>query len=469
MSNSILWSRMLWKLRREAGSALWIAIIMPPIALLLSRPLQTEMQPWAILLRFMLEHGSMLAVIALAVAFVASRAALETRQGALASDNLPVPAVVNWAQGFLLPALVTAVVSAWIGACALAVRDIHPLSEFGAYYLAMWVAVWIAAVGLAYLFGATASLWAGSFAGTFMGMFLVMLLAPMREAHQRGRLEWGPDNTFFLAALSVAVLGVVLGGLIFTVITARKAMRVRRLAAGGFAALTAVLSLGTFFGVEAAKNRPGAAPVSVVSDDGSLRVMMHGQSGGPGGGFTEYQFRDLRDGYAARQGFELYSQPVGFLGRRIVLIAESPGLSRDRIRFVRWDTASGNRSTMTTIRLPRALRLTTPSVNYRTFEASMQPEGRYAMLATASPLGEGNDIWMLDLRTGGARIVALNQWSDLRGTPPTWVGDTAVISYGDGHTAYDGRTGTSRRLRGDAAAARYLLGIDRTGLEGGAQ
>ncbi len=469
MSSQVIWSRMLWKVRREAGSALWLAVLMPPIALVLSRPLQTYTQPFEMLLGFLLEHGSVYGIMAVAVILTASRAAMETRQGALASDNLPVPPAVNWAQGFLLPALVTAAVSAWIGACALAVRDIHPLSAFGVYYLAMWVALWLGAVGLAYLLGAAASMWAGSFAGNFVGMACLMLMAQMREAHQRGRLEWGPDNTFFLAALSVAVLGVALGGLIFTVFTARKATRVRRFAAGGFAALTAVLSMGTFFGVEAAKNRPGAAPMLVVSDDGSLRVMMDGQSSGPRAEFTTYRFRDLRDGFEARKGFELYSQPVGFLGRRMVLIAESPARSRDRIRFVKWDTGSGNLSILTTIRLPRALRMTTPSVTYRTFEASMQPEGRYAMLATASPLGEGNDIWMLDLRTGGAQIVAMNRWSNLRATPPAWVGDTAVVSYGDGHTAYDGRTGTTRRLHGAPAAARYLLGISRTGAEGGAK
>lgn len=416
MDSLRVWQRLLWKLRREAGMAPALIVIIPPLGMLLARSFKNATSPGELISLFLLEQGSVLAAWAVAVMLVTSRASSDTRQGSLTADHLPVPPLWNWLQGFLIPAGTLTLAGLWVGTTGLALQDIPIWSVKSVIYLAFWMLAWAASLGIAHLYAAAFGTSAGTLAGTWLGMASYVALSGAKESHllpssPYHSARWGSDVLALLATVAVAVVGVWLGTLIYTVLAARKPVRYRRELSLGASILICVVSLGSFAGWEQRAHPPSGSGATLFwpleSPDGSLRVELAGQSGGKQGGATELVLRDYRDGFTALARFELYCMPIGFEGRRVCYVADAPGQSRSRVRISRWDSAGGGIAPVAEFPLPRGFRLfSPPSVSYSRFRAWVRPDGRYILAMIPSDDGRNGMLWVVDTRSGSARVVA---------------------------------------------------------------
>lgn len=377
------WKALLWKAFREERILVAILFLLPPLVFLVAHTLPQ----W----RYTVAPVGIV-VFAVAIAALAVYKVPSKDRPNFSRIHLPLPFVAGWVLQFIAPLVVCLLAGAWFGLWSLFLYDSLPVLRALAGAIGAG-----AAFCTSYVLGSATTWWLGIVAGVFIGLTVRMETYPK---------EW----RFVLYWLAVAVAGALL----YDLVGRNWPGRIRRAAAVGVPAilLGIVLINGTV-----AVSVDYYAP-RIDSSDWSRYVTPIKSNGGR---ITILEFGNYRTDNTARHEFENIVVPVDFAGHDRVYIAQQRA-GEKVIRVLLWNTSSGTVDEVLTIPSgPVAL------VPVRGFPRGfVRPDERYMLLAVRSQVGQGRDLWVVDLKTRLATIALVN--SIFASGNVQWVGDRALLS-----------------------------------------
>jgi hypothetical protein len=166
-------------------------------------------------------------------------------------------------------------------------------------------------------------------------------------------------------------------------------------------------------------------PARIYSTDGSLAVEVMS---------AKLHFIDYRQGRTATRALQPSMQPIGFVGRRTVIVAEQRPGERG-ITLLCWDTTTNDMIPLLTIPTKRgALAKSLVDINsgsYPSFHAEVSPDSRYILLALPTQYGdaEATNLWLVDFQKAHVKLI-LPMSSPFIGNDHSWQENSVVISGG---------------------------------------
>lgn len=412
MDRQGLWKALLWKEFREGWLPVAVFILAPPVLFGFVGTMP-EITWWAGLLVF-------LAVICMPIMlamWASGKSARENAANEFVESHLPVNPVPIWIIAFLIPYALSWLFGVWhIGWAAEAgLRDQEqywsPISAalmFGCAY------------GTAYFLSETLSRWAAVVLGAGVGIFGTFLAL---EVKLDGAPHWVLGLYISLAAAPLV------GSLIYNLVVRRRSLRFRQ----GLSIAVPILIIAVpIAGLIADSGQDSRDPYLlciselIYSPDHAQNVVPDLKSGRPmHTGYTGLKFSNNRMNQVIYRKFENAVQPVDCsIPNRAYLVQQRKG--ENSVRVLVWHANEVHEIA----RVP-AGRDALVDYHYWYWDspiccAVVRPDGRYMLLRLRSPLGNGDDLWLIDLKRGHSEVVIANEDNlDLSGL--RWVDGRVII------------------------------------------
>jgi len=440
MSRLQIVKRLLWKEFREGLPVLLFAAVAPPV-LFGAPPLVPRLFAYREPIGFVAAMA-LLAALALWVA----KPDKKRRPEDFGPERLPAGPVTYWSASFLGPAVWVAAAGAWLGLWSSALFGSNHAS-----FLALAWTVFIVALFAGLKFMASAlPVWVTAPCAMAWALWACGSLLPIFRDDPAATIRWAKLTTWFNiwagAAASVALL-------LFAVFRGPWAARVKRAAAIAF--VVAVLP-GPYAGVVGAAVKDMARPFfdydygAISADDGSF--FLKSDTRKTPEGLVSLEFNDRRIG---RTTTRLLKQRVRALGvregRYVYLAQAAPGDLN--VKVLEWDTRR-DRTRVAALIPTRAASLQGRTVLefmslllmdlggqaidplsgmfVNAGSDRVSPSGDLLAVTLRSTAGTGNDLWMVDLRSGRSVIVLAN--SLFARDQARWTGRRLILS-GQGRLA----------------------------------
>lgn len=421
MRDRSIWRALVWKELRVWRQLAVMALVMPPMLLGASAGFGKGSA-----VSLLIRTSAAFTFATLLVMWGAMKAAHEKRSEDFTAAHQPVPPAVQWLVSFAFPLIVasamggwygmwaraadhweaadlTAITGALIGACVFAIA--HFLSELSAKWSAAFVVALGAAAGLSVL--------------------LTMSVAEARAIP--------------FSALVIVLAGTVVGSLLFGVLLTRRPRRVRRWAALSVfpvMALLLVWNLGIPRGRHGILN-PYADYIVPRIDSADWAAHVCEVHLAASERDTAIEFRNDRTGRTVIRRFETATVPLDFQDDgHALLIQQKP--DEDAVRVLLWDAATNAVTAIAVI--PAGSR----ALIHGRFSplGFADPRGRYLLVALRSMVGEGRDLWLVDLDSEQSTVVRGNalfafDWAQ-------WSGGRAFLSGEGNPLVIDLKAGTAR-------------------------
>lgn len=385
MGRANVWRRLLWKEYREGRWVALIALLAPAVCF--SMAARYNFNSWQRgLFAFPGTAG-----MHLAIAFWAAGRGAGKRQGSeFARSHLPVHPFGEWTASFLVPALVTTALGCWFGFWANKAMPDYPVVwsiQAGALDL-------VTTYAICYLMSAIISSWAAIVvaalrvaAGTLIN---VWSLSPYNAS----------DVLWFAGRIA---LGALLGSLVFTALAQKKSLAFRQ--AVSLMLLVAVIFVPLignfdtswlfpkserriFYGGGNTTSQGLAVHVDFVWNKQAAKELHVPK----GWWFCE----NHRTGTLCKREFPERTQLMDIAGEKWVFLALQPR-RRGPIVITRWDS--------TTNRVRKVARIPTKGIALETGFNHASPDGSYLLTVMESLIGNGYDLWLVDLKSGRSEIV----------------------------------------------------------------
>jgi hypothetical protein len=409
MSGLVVWKRLLWKEMREGWLILAAMFVLP---VLFSKAPDTTVGGLLRLSAWWFDQA--LVIIWASGKATRSKGGMEFTEG-----RLPTKPMIDWICSFLIPLIAVAAAGAWLA------RMTAP-EPFDSTFFRLMALDLAATFAICYLLSAITSYWMAVAIG-------------MARVATGGLILMTSYMTTWNAVSVVARIGAgcAAGTLVFLVLARRKPLQERQAFALVAALLVALLPyVGHFDSREVFWWRESKPAEGILGwwfqDDRSKTDMHTGRSYRRGVytvdviGRNQLEYREARslfDNQFVRRVHHGFSGDVGIIDATGAAchFAEQPFKS-DRVRIIRWDVRSNRTRTLGSARLgSEALS--------RFGIASISPDERYVLMMSASTMGIGMDLWLLDLSKGNAVVVLDN--SAFAMDAVHWYRDKALL-YGSG-------------------------------------
>lgn len=398
--------RLLWKELRESWLFVLIAAIAPPAMLWFSgaNPFPTSKAASDVI-----NYAGVLCSSVVVMVWAIRKGSRRREEGKSPLAHLPANRFFEQAVSVLLPLVISALIGAWAGNHvpiqyyqnpALRIQAHDTAIDFGILYL-------IAGFAGCYLLAAALSMWMGLLCGFVWSVVGLNWMTRSDYLIANSYFAEGAGSLLVRTALaSMACLWLYL-------MLRRKSARIARIAPIGLLAAVVFVPIiyGQFFDPHVSE-RYGD---NLRSSDRSLELMVSKDN--------VLAWRDMRsDTYV-----ELPSHgDVGLIAfddaRCAYVVRQAKG--SDRAEIVRWDGVTV--VPLATIAVPEgAIRRSTGWLNCR---GSVSPDRQYLSCGIRSSLGQGTDLWIVDLRSGLGWIAFPITYPPARAT---WLGRRAVFSFYD--------------------------------------
>ncbi|MBI2843515.1 MAG: hypothetical protein HYX78_08955 [Armatimonadetes bacterium] len=410
MAGASIWKRLLWKEFREGWQVVLFTVVAPAVLFSVAGRIPSYLRDYSILwgiitviLKFSGAAGVHLMIALWAAAKGGSR-----RSGNQVAGHLPVSPTAEWSVSVLLPVLALGILGLWFG--LFASRVVPGIYTPGKMILAGALDL-AATYAICYFIALIVSTWAAVLFGLFRmvgGTLLsVLTLRPMLE----------PDAVRFVAGIT---LGGVVAAFLFFALSQKRSLGFRQ----GFSLLVMIIfAFGpALFGVDIESMIPDKFEYkiwggSVMSPDGLLTVEWVLAKTAP----EKVSFKALNrlTNMTRTRSFESETCLLGASDRRTVYLAQQRP-AESSVRVLRWDVQTGDMKAVSVLNARPGVILQQGS--------RLSPNSRYTVLILRSVVGNGLDVWVVDLQTGGNGVVIpCAPLRQLRGND--WVGNKVILAW----------------------------------------
>lgn len=417
--------RLLWKEFREGWLVVLIAVALPPATLRLSMRMPFPMSSDATdLIRYSGVIGSYAALMLWAI----RKGSRRRDEGKTPLAHVPVNPIFEKAISILIPLAISALIGVWVGAhvpiegrsggyvpkspvvAAMLLRETQETAmRFSSLYAS-------SAVAGCYLMSAAISAWAGLLAGfvwTIVGLSWVTTLQQMSFDARH----------YWMAFVSRTAAGAVLCLALFILPRGRQ-LRASRIIA---VALLAAIMFGPMaYDQFIAPDQSAYYGDIVYSADRSL-VLDSSVENAIGSKHTEkivastsvVSLTDRRTGRSVTRDFRGAVYLIGFDNAGYAYLVRQ-GIGSSRAGIIRWK----GRSATLLATIPAAKGTVLRSTSWPG-SGSISPDRRYLAFRLRCGLGDGMDVWIVNLRTGVGWVAFPNGWTDLG--LARWLGSRLVL------------------------------------------
>jgi len=380
MGAGTVWKRLFWKEFREGYTKILMAILAPAILFPAANRCYEHSDSRSVLL-LLCAIGVHLTI----VIWAANKGDRGRHGSDFAAAHLPIKPVAEWIVSFAVPASAIFAVGAWYGVWAHGVLSgAAPFALAGALDLT---------ISFALCYFVSAALW--KWAAIFIGV-----------AHTAGGSlidVWTQQLVTDADALAMMIrvaIGAAAGSLLFAALPSRKSVAFKQ--AASLALMFVIVFVPLVKGLDfswlpRSEDRGRSYSESWHSEDGTIHVEPV-RFDKPMGTLT-LELDNDRSNRSVERSFKTACWVVKVLdGSQVYIAQQRPG-SR-RIRILKWDTRADTVDQLAYFRTVE--KAFTEGGNYF---ASVEPKGRYILMSLKSLIGNGSDLWVVNLRNGRNRIV----------------------------------------------------------------
>ncbi|MCL5105273.1 MAG: hypothetical protein M1133_14340 [Armatimonadetes bacterium] len=404
-----IYGRLIWKETRESLLMMSVGFVAPAAVLVMIEKKMFAHQWMFVVLLMATVMGTFL--------WAAEKANAKRSRNDFEDTYLVLPKAADWLTSYAFPALIAFAIGAWLGF----VLDAAPgWSQTHWSHTRQWTML---TSGLCMLSGflvcyATSRAFGFSFGAIVGAVWLIFPTTPL--AVPASSQTVGDESPVFAAFMIRAMIGAVVGSLL--VLAASRARSRPRFQVVPLI-LAAAACCGPHLGVLLASLRgiEGIEPsyinyaiLSNSSPDGSLAI---GPTGTRSGMSASLRLANCRDGVSWERSFHQAVQPLG-LTDRVAYLAQQ-GIGEDHVRIFAWDIATGKVRCRARIRVGKNAILGCQP-------GAVSPDGRFLILCLGATIGQGHDLWALDMANGRHRLLAPNTRSECR--QAQWMGNRAILS-----------------------------------------
>lgn len=336
-------------------------------------------------------------------------------EGKLPLAHLPTSPLLEKAISILIPLAISVLIGVWVAKhlpihlggyeprspaiAAAMLRDAQATSiRFGALYLP-------AAFAGCYLISAAVSTWAGLLAGFVWGVVGLAWMSSLGYIIDRPALPAWNNLLLRIAAGAVLCLALFLH-------IRKKRLRFAQVASIGL--LTVIGFAPLAYDAFVAPDRHEPYDSTISSSDGSMVLVVTDSQ--------DTSLTDKRTGLSVQRRFSGDLLPIGFdRARRAYMVWQRPDSSRADL--VRWN---GHETKVVAV-IPVSGGTVGGYGGYARV-GSIRPDGNHAVFALHSTVGDGSDMWIVNLRTGDSWVAFANSYWSLDRV--TWLEDKLMFPDG---------------------------------------
>lgn len=373
MNHTLIWDRLLWKSFKEGWLVVLLVFAAPPILFSLAN----QMWDWQRgLFAFPAAAGAHLAI----ALWAAGRGGGKRQSSEHVWTHLPLTPTADWLSSLVVPTIITAGLGLWYGAWVAGMHrpDVFVLALSGALDLATTYLV-------CYFISAVISNWAAVIFGA-----LRMVGGTLISVWDLSSILL-PDAIGFVARTAV---GSLLASLLFVVIFQKKSL--------GFRQITSLCLLVVVIFAPGLKD----LDISWLRSPENLPQL----SGGQGysltyevrsvveDSFIRFRIENLEENTITFTDFKLDTQMLDMLDDKYVYLAQQLSLN-DEPSILKWNVESNRVEHIAKLPAPGCL------LNYGDVRSYVSPNGHYLILTLKSLIGNGVDVWEVNLRTGKSAVI----------------------------------------------------------------
>jgi hypothetical protein len=396
--------RLLWKEFRESWLVVLIAFAAPVVTLRICDAVPFPMTPDTM---DIFGYGGALISTAIVMLWAVRKGGRKREEGKSPLAHLPANPWLEQTISVLLPLAIAFFIGTWVGGHIpnhAPAKHAQQINDLRATLAAVYVP---AAFAGCYLITVAMSVWAALLAGfawAIVGLFW-MSESSTDWYYASADKTWAP---FLYRAVAAAVFCLALFLL----------LRGRQLRASSIIAVAMLATI--MFGPMAydqfiAPDQPERYGDVIRSSDRSLSLSLS-----DAGCLT---WQDMRNGALVTRDSHGDMGLIGFDNAGCAYVVRQ-GIGSGRAGIIRWN--GGARELLATIPAIEGTVLRSGSYGH----GSISPDRRYLAFCLPSGLGEGMDVWIVNLRTGGAWVAFPNGSTDLGNA--RWLGNRLVLPDHDG-------------------------------------
>ena len=383
MSRVEIWKRLLWKEFKEGYLIVLMLIVIPPIVFpIVKANHHSRREIWQIF-GWIIALGLPLLV----VLWAAVKAGRQRNGSEFVRSHLPIGAVDGWIASVVPPLIISAIAGVWYAGWTEEFiiglgRNPNFAYNCGLYFSTCFVVAYVFSLVLSML----PAILVGLFC-TFMGMAFVSSTSTSAEAAE------------FAAFFMRALIGATVCSLLFSALLNRIKLIANQVMCLGLLAVIvfAPFAVQKLFGPRQADFQEYQYDRSIQTSDGSIVVNAFAYSKAKN---VTVVYRDFRNVSSISRTFKRNIEMIDIQDRRYVyLVQQAKG--EKYVRLISWDTKTNSLQKVCTIPAGRnalfdSLRLS-DYFSDEELAGKTHPDSHYLILALASGMGSGTDIWVIDL------------------------------------------------------------------------